>query len=195
MNSPPDELVAAAPVIAEFDRLSVKYYVGGSLASSAFGLGRSTNDVDLVAELSSRDVAALVERLSGEFYISAPMIDAAIANRSCFNIIYQPISFKVDVFISKGRPYDRAAMARARIESLDYGDDKLPVALASPEDIVLSKLEWFRLGDEVSERQWLDVQGVLKVQEGALDLEYLRHWAREINVADLLESALAESTS
>jgi hypothetical protein len=61
------------------------------------------------------------------------------------------------------------------------------------EDIILSKLEWFRMGGEVSEGQWYDVLGVLKVQNTALDMDYLRHWATELNLTELFEQALEDA--
>ncbi len=66
-------------------------------------------------------------------------------------------------------------------------------SLASPEDTILSKLEWYRMGGEVSDRQWRDILGVLKTRSGELDLGYLRTWAGELKVADLLERALKEA--
>jgi hypothetical protein len=67
------------------------------------------------------------------------------------------------------------------------------LALSSAEDAVLAKLEWYRMGGEVSERQWNDLLGILKVQGTALDLPYVRHWAADLQVTDLLERALAEA--
>ena len=105
------------------------------------------------------------------------MILDAIARKSCFNVIFLPTSFKVDVFVSKDRPYDREAMARAHEDSLDEDSPSERFFLPSAEDVVLSKLEWYRLGDEISERQWHDVLGVLKVNAASLDRRYLERWA------------------
>jgi hypothetical protein len=66
------------------------------------------------------------------------------------------------------------------------------VDAATPEDVVLSKLEWYDAGGRVSERQWGDMAGLLRIHRGALDLPYLRRWAAELRVSDLLERALAE---
>jgi hypothetical protein len=82
-------------------------------------------------------------------------------------------------------------MQRRRIERLaQFGGQ--PLYLVSPEDIVLLKLEWYRLGDEISDRQWSDVLGVLKMQRGKLDAEYLTQSARLLGVTDLLERATKE---
>ena len=189
-----DTMVAVAPVVAQLEHLGVAYYLGGSIVSSAFGIPRSTLDVDLVADLGLKHVAPLVEALQSTYYIDAHMISDAILRKSCFNVIHLPTSFKVDVFALKGREYDRTAMERRVKKSIDpeCPSTKCPSTeffLASPEDIVLSKLEWFRLGEEVSEQQWRDVIGVLKVRENLLDRKYLQKWAAELGIADLLEKA------
>ncbi len=188
-----DAITAMKPVVAEFRRLCVRYYVGGSIASIVYGQSRSTIDVDLVADLAPQHVAPLVEALHGEYYISEEAIVEAIARKGGFNLIYLPTSFKVDVFVVKDREYDRVALQRIRKDSLEDEDPSAQFFVASAEDIVLSKLEWFRLGHEVSERQWIDVLGVLKVQQNALDRTYLTKWATELGVADLLDRAWKEA--
>jgi hypothetical protein len=63
----------------------------------------------------------------------------------------------------------------------------------APEDAVLSKLDWYRRGGEVSENQWRDVLGMLRQQAERLDVGYLRMWAGELGVADLLDRACREA--
>lgn len=180
---------ALRPVVDWLERQGVRHYVGGSVASSVYGVVRTTLDVDLVADLAQEHVAPLVEALRGDYYVSSGMISDAIRRRSCFNVIHLGTMFKVDVFALKDRPYDRAALGRIREDTLDPDEPGRVYLLASPEDVILNKLEWFRLGDEVSERQWGDAMGVLKVQQGRLDEAYLDRWANELGVADLLERA------
>ncbi len=188
-----DLFQAMTPVVKALDALDVAHYVGGSVASSALGLPRTTIDVDLVAVLGLNHVDDFVTRLSGEYYVSVPTIHDAIRRESCFNLIHLATMFKVDVFVVKSRPFDRSALSRISKDNIGEPEDELEVWLPSAEDLVLNKLEWYRLGNEVSERQWLDVQGVLKVQRARIGLEYLRKWARELSVLDLLERALAEA--
>ena len=190
---PSDTVAAIAPVVTELEKLGVPYYVGGSVASSSHGIPRSTLDVDLVADLAPRHVAPLVEALHGDYYISRPAVSGAIDRRSCFNLIHSATSFKVDVFAVKNRKYDRVALERIRRRLVDEGDPSSRFNFASAEDVILSKLEWFRKGGEVSERQWGDVLGVMKVQGGALDRAYLEKWAAELEVADLLKRAREET--
>lgn len=98
----------------------------------------------------------------------------------------------MDVFICKERPFDRVQFQR-RVEQLLATDPEQTAFMSTAEDIILAKLEWYRLGSEISDRQWRDILGVLKVQAGRLDLDYLRLWAKELNVSDLLQRALKES--
>lgn len=189
---PSDASAAVAPVVAAFERLGVAYYVGGSAASSSFGIARSTLDIDLVADLALRHVPAFVSALGTAYYADARMISDAIARKSCFNLIHLPTSFKVDVFAVKNRPYDRVALQRTSKRPIDEATPDVQYFVAAPEDVVLAKLEWYRLGDEVSETQWRDVLGVLTLQRHNLDRAYLSHWAAELGVADLLERAWRE---
>ncbi len=99
---------------------------------------------------------------------------------------------KIDIFVLKNTPYDRKAFDRRQKDTLDE-EQELEFYLASAEDIILSKLAWFRMGGGVSETQWNDVLGVLKVQQDALDMDYLRHWAAELNLTGLFGQALEDA--
>jgi hypothetical protein len=116
------------------------------------------------------------------------MIRDALLHGSSFNLIHQPSMVKIDVFPVKTRPYDAGALDRRRRDTL--GD--LDVFVATPEDVVLSKIEWYEANGRVSERQWGDIVGLLRAHRGALDLPYLRRWADELGVGEILDLALAE---
>ena len=133
-----------------------------------------------------------MNRLATVYYIPVDRLRSAVASRSSCNFIHLATMFKIDVFVSKGRPFDRQAAARARPQAIDDAPDAPRFPVASPEDTVLAKLEWFRLGGETSERQWWDVVGILKVTEDS-DRQYLRRWADSLGVTDLLERALADA--
>ena len=186
-------LAAVRPVVEALDALGVRYYVGGSLASSAHGVARASLDVDLVVELEPVHVDALAVRLASTYYTPVDRMRAAVDERRSFNLIHLATMFKIDVFVSRGRPFDREAAARARPQPLGDTPDAPQLRVASPEDTVLAKLEWFRLGGEASERQWWDVIGVLRV--AAADRVYLRRWAQSLGVADLLERAIEQARS
>ncbi len=187
------ELAAALQPVADLlDRLGVCWHVGGSVASSSFGKLRTTQDVDIVADLRPEHVAPLCRALDGRYYADEEMARAAIERRSCFNMIHLATMYKVDVFVPGDSDYDRAALERSVIGTLP-GMARVPLATA--EDMVLRKLAWYRTGGEVSERQWDDVLGVLKVQHGRLDLAYLQRWAPGLGVADLLARAVADASA
>ncbi|HYO50272.1 MAG TPA: hypothetical protein VEW94_10515 [Chloroflexia bacterium] len=180
------------PVIQAFRSLGVPYQIGGSLASSAWGLPRSTQDANLVADLRSEHVAAFVAQLMDQYYVDDLMIHDAIRRHSSFNLLHLDTMLKVDVFIHKPAPFEEAAFRRARPEWLDDPPTE-QVLFTSPEDIILHKLVWYKMGGKVSERQWLDVLGVLKVQGTSLDTEYMQEWARHLDVDDLLPQARNEA--
>ena len=189
VSIPEDVRPALVPVIEALDELGIAYYIGGSLASSLHGIPRSTMDVDLVAMLEPSQVLEFVGKLQDQYYVDEQTVREAIQRRSSFNLIHFDTSLKIDVFVLKPRDYDQEAFRR---RAHGEGPDGV-LTWATPEDTVLAKLEWYRLGGETSERQWLDVLGVMKVQAEALDLAYLRQWAPELGVADLLERALVDA--
>lgn len=187
------EPVAVTLQVTEaIESLGVPYVIGGSMASTAHGRIRTTLDVDIVADLQPAHVDTLVQALGEAFYVDANAARNAIQHRSSFNLIHLETMFKVDIFIPKDRPFDRQQLARREKQVIGTDPDQMAY-VASAEDIILAKLEWYRLGGEVSERQWRDIQGILEVSGNRLDQAYLRHWAAMLNISDLLEQALAEA--
>jgi hypothetical protein len=179
-------------VTKTLERLGIPYAVGGSLASSLHGVMRSTLDVDIVTDMKEEHIQPLVAALSGEFYADDEMMRDAIKHHSSFNLIHYETAFKVDIFTLKPRSFDQIQLER-RQASIIVTDPEQSIFVTSPEDIILAKLEWYRMGGEVSERQWRDVLGVLKTRQGELDLSYLGKWANELGINDLLERALSEA--
>jgi len=188
----PDIITALESVIKVFENLEISYYIGGSVASSAYGIARATIDIDLVVDLKLKHVEPLVKKLQSEYYIDRDMIEDAIFRSFSFNLIHLETMIKVDIFILKDTPYHQTAFRRKRGDTIDE-EIAREFFLASPEDIILSKLEWYRMGGAVLERQWLDILGVLKVQKGLLDTEYLRYWASEMKLSDLLNRAFTDA--
>jgi hypothetical protein len=187
-----EPVLVVAKLARIFDSLEIRYVVGGSLASSIYGIPRATQDVDIVADIRPAHVDSITSALTGEFYIDAEMIRDAIKRRASFNVVHLATMFKADVFILQGDSWSREEMARARIEELDVPEGKVTVRFASPEDTLLHKMVWYKLGNQISDRQWGDVVGVLKVQGEALDHEYLDRWAPVLDVAELLLRARKE---
>lgn len=175
-----------------FEKLGVPYLVGGSLASTLYGMVRTTQDSDIVTEMQLEHIQPFVSALQDEFFVDEEMIAESIQRNSSFNIVHRESMFKVDVFIPRPRPFLQSQLARAQRQTFTL-ETEVGAKFASPEDTILSKLEWYRLGGEVSDRQWRDILGVMKTRAGDLDLAYLRLWAGELKVSDLLERALSDA--
>jgi hypothetical protein len=188
-----DVLAAVEPVVDVLVALGVRYRIGGSVASSALGVPRSTLDVDIACELRAGHVGALASRLIDRYYLDEDAIADAVRRQSCCNLIHLDTMLKVDLFVRRDRPFEDVAFERSIRRSLDVAPGAREFEITTAEDIVLHKLEWFHSGGEVSERQWHDVVGVLSIQGDAIDRAYLARWAAELGVADLLARALAEA--
>jgi hypothetical protein len=181
-----EELVdSLSPVVAALRTIGIRHYVCGSVASSFHGATRSTMDVDLVCELKEKDISNFIESIGTDFYVSEPAVRDAVKRRACFNLIHLPTSFKVDLFVSRGRPFDLESMERASMQRL--GETKfVEVPIATAEDSIISKLDWYRMTNETSERQWDDVTRLLDLLGADADREYLQRSARSVGVEDLL---------
>ncbi len=190
----PDPLHVALAVAAILDRLGVAYVTAGSLASSLHGEPRSTDALNIVADLSRSQASGLVQALGREWYVSADAVDDAVARGTSFNAVHLPSGVKVDVFVVGTDAFDAHRVASGRSERLGAEPGAL-LRVDTAEHTVLRKLEWFRRGGERSDRQWRDVVGVLRVQRDRLDYGELAAWAEKLGVADLVARALREAGS
>ncbi len=149
-------------------------------------------DVDLVCELTEEQIPSFVKQFGNEYYVSESAIREAVERKSCFNLIHMPTSFKVDVFVSRGRPFDVNSMERAKTHLLGQ-DHTVEVAIATAEDSIISKLEWYRKTNETSERQWDDVTRLITLMGSTADEAYLRNAAESVGVEDLLSRLLSQT--
>lgn len=188
----PDIFLAVKPVLEAFENLSIPYYIGGSVASSIYGMARATMDVDIVADLKISHITRLKQILENEYYIDDEMIADAIRTNSSFNLIHLETMIKIDVFIQKEDPYAKMALQRKRKDTLEELSN-VELYFSSPEDIIIAKLQWYRIGDFVSERQWLDIIGVIKVQGDLLDKKYLKSWSQKLGLSSLMQKAFEEA--
>jgi hypothetical protein len=181
-------------VIDTLEGFGIRYLIGGSFASAIHGVARMTADVDLVIDVKMEQVDALVRALETEFYVDAEAMRDAIRRRESFNLIHLATMFKVDIFVLKHRPFDEAQFERRARHAISLDPERYAY-IATAEDNILAKLEWYRMGGETSDRQWNDVQNVIKTQLGRLDVAYLRHWAVVLGVSDLVERAFKDASS
>jgi hypothetical protein len=187
-----EPVLIARKIAAIFDALKIRYAIGGSLASSLYGIPRATQDVDIIAAIDEPgQAAALTNALRTGFYIDEDAVRLSLASGSAFNAIDLETLLKIDIFPLQSSPETLQELSRRR--QYDIGDTAgQALFLCSPEDIIIQKLKWFRSGNEVSERQWNDALGVVRVQSNALDYEYLREMARTMQLTDLLDRLMAE---
>lgn len=179
-------------VARAFERMGVRYYVCGSLASSLHGEPRATNDADFVAVLRADQAERLQRELGQRFHVEPDTFKRAVETERSFNLIDEVELAKVDVFCAIDSGYQAEALKRVVTLELELDDPFSRVVVASAEDTVVAKLRWYRLGGEVSDRQWRDLEGVLRAQAGGLDLDYVRKWSVHFRVEDLLERLLSK---
>jgi hypothetical protein len=175
--------------VTAMDELGIPYYIGGSIASIVYGKARTTRDVDFVLTVREEDAQRLVHRLGPEFHIDLVAVERSISTGDCFNALELEAIFQADVFTPHRSPWIDEQFARRQKHQLG----SVGAYLCSPEDVILNKLEWFRLGNEVSRLQWEDAVGVLTVQKNRLDEDYLDTWADQLGLSDLLSRARSES--
>ena len=187
-----DPVDVALRVAEVLERCGLRYVLGGSLASSINGEPRSTLDVDMMVDMTESAVHCVVEYLGSEFHADAEGFVRAIRARTSVNVVHLVTATKVNLFILGALPIEGIQMQRRRKVEV-AGRAGAHLYVYTPEDILLQKLRWYKLGGEVSDRPWRDILGILMVQGGRLDVRYARASAAEIDVAGLLERALDEA--
>lgn len=183
-----DPYAITQQVLDILSQIGCEFVVGGSIASSFYGEPRYTQDTDVEVRIDSNQLDRLLAKTQGNFYSSEAAAKDALRNRSSFNLIHFGSSYKVAVFVSRERPFDRSRLARRCVPN-GFASN---FWISSVEDMILVKLEWYRSGRALSDRQWRDVLAMLAARFSELDREYLDLWSRELGVDDLLAQALVE---
>jgi predicted nucleotidyltransferase len=173
------------------ERENITYIVVGSFASSLHGMYRSTADIDILADIKTEQVHPLFEFLRNSFYVDERTIRDAVAQSRSFNAIHFDSVFKVDIFVAGSDEFAMEQLNRRVVRRLSPDKDET-VYIATAEDTVLAKLQWYRAGNETSSTQWNDVLGVLGTSPNSLDLKYLDNWADRLGLTDLLQRAFEE---
>ena len=192
MTSFQDPVEIATDTGARLDALGVPWVIGGSIASSVHGEPRSTQDVDMVVALRVRDVTPFAKAMSRDYYVDADVMRLAVTAGESFNAVHFTSAIKVDFFVAGDDPFEAERLRRRQRIEMPNGS---VLYVDTAEHTLLRKLEWYRRGGEVSERQWRDVQAIARIQGDRLDLEHLRLWASRLGVTDLLERLIPASAS
>ena len=183
---------AFGPLRAALEQAGVRYAIGGSWASTAFGEPRFTQDVDLIADFTPENLDRFLGSLPETFFTDPEEARKAICLGRPFNAIFMPMAFKFDFFPARAYALGIEELDRAVLLDAE-GLSETPAPFVTPEDILLAKLHWFRAGGEVSEVQWRDIQGIVRGCGAALDRRYLERGAGRLDVGALLERALGEA--
>jgi hypothetical protein len=184
-----DPIEIATDAGALLDALGVAWVIGGSIASSVHGEPRSTQDVDMVVALLARHVTPFAKAMGRDYYVDEDAMRVALAAGGSFNAVHFASAIKVDFFVAGDDPFEAERLrSRQRIampNAILYVD--------TAEHTLLRKLESYRRGGEVSERQWRDVQAIARIQGDRLNREHLRLWAGRLGVTDLLERVMRDA--
>ena len=173
-----EEMEVLKTVTGQLASAGIPYMITGSIACNFYTVPRMTRDIDIVVELSERDVDRIVEQFQNEFYIDSEMVQRAITGKGMFNIIHHAFVIKVDFVVRKDTEYRRKEFSRRRPVSADGHE----IFIVAPEDLILSKLDWAK--ESLSEVQLNDVRNLLDSVEG-LDRDYLAHWSNRLGLATL----------
>jgi hypothetical protein len=187
----PDTLYALNTIAEIFARLNISYYIGGSLASAAYGMGQSAKDIDLVIELSSAQIPQFVALLQPHYYVDEQNIYTAMREHKKFTIIHLDTLLFIDIIVPYSSLFEMQVKNRVRWQILE--ETRYPLPLPSPEDIILIKLFLHRGDKKIPDALWNDILGVLKVRRVVLDLMYLEKWAAYLSITNLLEQAYIDS--
>jgi hypothetical protein len=174
-------------LIKKLDQQNIPYMLAGSVSSSLHGQPRATNDADIVIAPAEEQLIAFLKSLGDDYYVNPDAARDAFKSNSVFNVIDIQNSWKADIIILKNRPFSTEEFQRrqkANIMGLDAW-------VVSPEDVILSKLEWAK--NSKSGQQLQDALGVATVQYDHLDRDYLHKWAKELQVESSLEELLKQA--
>lgn len=176
-------------IVSLFDKLEIPYVVGGSLASSIWGKERATQDADVAVLMTLSQFSELKDLIELPYITTTVEIEAALQDLQPFasgQILNTDTLDKIDIFLLESNEYNLARLSRAITAETLPG---VELRFSSPEDVVITKLRWFVLGNQISDRQWTDIVQVLEMQSEDLDQEYLDRWTRFFGIHELFVEA------
>ncbi len=163
------------------EQFGLRYFVTGSVATIFYGEPRFTNDIDIVVDLPPGGIADFCGAFpTADFYVSEESIRRAVSKKGQFNVIHPSSGLKIDIMVPSEDAFNRSRFSRVRRlhPAPDYD-----VVFASPEDVILKKLEYYREGG--SEKHLRDIAGVLKISGAEIDFSYIDEWALRLGLSDV----------
>jgi hypothetical protein len=173
-----EELEVLKEVARRLERAAIPYMITGSIATNFYTVPRMTRDIDIVVELFERDIRRFIPLFENDYYLEPQTVREAVMRKGMFNLIHDEYIMKIDFVVRKDTPYRRREFSRRKTVTVDDQD----LFIVSPEDLILSKLEWAK--DSRSEVQLNDVRNLLTYVKG-LNRSYLTRWARALGVESL----------
>jgi len=169
--------------------LKIPYAVTGGFAVAVWGKPRFTADIDIIVELVSKNIKPLTKALlvvDKDVYVSEEAMQDALEKKGEFNFIHPQTGLKVDFWVtgSKADIYGDLKLKRAVPQKID----KQKIFFVSPEDLILSKLAWFK--ESESSKHLEDIKIILDIQKSKINTNYLRNWAERQRNAEILEGIL-----
>lgn len=179
---------ALKDLIECFAFVEARYVVGGSVASSVMGEFRTTHDIDVLCELPGSRLSAFCSEAARYFSVDSEAVQSHLEIGRSYNILHEETCIKIDLFPAVSG-FHQKELERALCISPSGSPCSFRIATA--EDIVLAKLDWYHRGGRTSQRQINDVRSVLLFNQSTLDETYLKEWADQLKVLDLLTELLA----
>jgi hypothetical protein len=166
-------------VVTNLQESNIQYMLTGALAINYYGVPRMTHDIDIIVQITGKDVKKIQELFDNDFFVSEESIRSALTEVSMFNIIHKETGFKVDFWILKHDEYNNTAFARRK----NYPYQQKVISIASPEDMLIIKLEWYKMAD--IDKHYFDAVGVYRIQGDKLDKNYIIFWCQKKSLLDL----------
>lgn len=177
-------------IIELLESQNIRYAIGGSVASSAYGKYRLTNDVDISVVLEKEQFEPLVKAIEAlGYYVTWDSILDAMIWHTPFNVIDAKSNLKVDFFLVEPTPLEQSILARARRVMLDESN-QTSAMLYSPEDVIIYKLKYFKEGQMPKHPS--DILAMLEAREDKLDLDYIAAWAEQSGTLEIWNEILEE---
>ena len=173
-----EELEVLKEVAQKLNKSLIPYMISGSVAMSFYACPRMTRDIDIVVALYGAQVRLFSDLFRDEYYIDEDMVKTEVARKGMFNLIHNRFIIKIDFILQKKNEFSESEFSRRRMVDLDG----VKVWIVSPEDLVLSKLNWAK--ESISEMQLQDIRNIIKMSEN-LELEYINKWINQLNLQEI----------
>ncbi len=194
---PSDLLAIISPLVQAFESLRMPYYLGGSIASSLHGMQQMAQDIDLVVDFREQYLPIFLTFLKQNYTFDEAIIQNAVQQRTSFALIHLNTLTKIDIILLRGTAFDLSMFDRVAASLLD--ERYSPFHIASASEMILWKLYRYqqdalmRIDGMRDDAEWNDILGMLKVQGANTNVDFLVHWAEELNIVGVLKQSFTDA--